>query len=467
VGAQFPFSVNPVGAPLVGAQFSFSVNPVGAPLVGAQFPFSVNLDRAPLVGAQFPFSVNLDRAPTRDAPTIFIGEIGTFAIDMTNVKKRIVLLGTTWPFRSGGISSFNERLARALISEGYEVIIYTFSLQYPNFLFPGKSQYSDLPAPEDLDIRIKVNSINPFNWISVGREIRKISPDMLILRFWIPLMAPALGTIARIVRKNKHTRVISLADNIVPHEKRIGDKMLTGYFVRSIDGFITLSHKVLDDLKKMSPSVPVLFTPHPLYDNFGEAVSRELALKNLNLDSKFRYLLFFGFIRDYKGLDWLLTAFSDPALRKFPVKLLVAGEYYTNSQKYDQIIKDNQLEDFVVLHTNFIDDKMVASYFCAADLVVQPYKSATQSGVTQIAYHFEKPILVTNVGGLSEIVPDGKVGYSVEPNPEAIVIALLDFLKHEHYEDFKKNIKLEKIRFSWGKMVETIEKLDDEILKKS
>ncbi|MEI7830791.1 MAG: glycosyltransferase [Prolixibacteraceae bacterium] len=385
---------------------------------------------------------------------------------MTDVKKRIVLLGTTWPFRSGGISTFNERLARALISEGYEVIIYTFSLQYPNFLFPGKSQYSDLPAPQDLDIRIRVNSVNPFNWISVGREIRRLAPDMLIMRFWIPLMAPALGTIARIVRKNKHTKVISLADNIVPHEKRIGDKMMTGYFVRSIDGFITLSHKVLDDLKKMSPFVPVLFTPHPLYDNFGEAVSREEALKNLNLDPNFRYLLFFGFIRDYKGLDWLLTAFADPALRKFPVKLLVAGEYYTTSQKYEQIIREHYLEEHVIMHTNFIDDKMVPSYFCASDLVVQPYKSATQSGVTQIAYHFEKPILVTNVGGLGEIVPNGKVGYAVEPNPDAIAIALLDFLERIHNEDFIDNIKIEKRRFSWEKMVETIEKLDGEILKK-
>ncbi len=386
---------------------------------------------------------------------------------MSDVKKRIVLLGTTWPFRSGGISTFNERLARALISEGHHVIIYTFSLQYPNFLFPGKSQYSDLPAPEGLDIRIRVNSINPFNWISVGREIRKIAPEMLIMRFWIPLMAPALGTIARIVRKNKHTRVISLADNIIPHEKRIGDKQMTGYFVRSMDGFITLSHKVLDDLKKMSPSTPALFTPHPLYDNFGAAISRELALKNLNLDQNFRYLLFFGFIRDYKGLDWLLTAFADPALRKFPVKLLIAGEYYAHSQRYEQIIKDKHLENFIVLHTNFIEDKMVASYFCAADLVVQPYKSATQSGVTQIAYHFEKPILVTNVGGLSEIVPDGKVGYSVQPNPDAITIALIDFLEHNHNEEFIENIKIEKMRFTWQRMVEVIEKLDGEILKKS
>lgn len=384
---------------------------------------------------------------------------------MTYSKKRIVLLGTTWPFRPGGIATFNERLARALVSEGHEVIIYTFSLQYPKFLFPGKDQYSDQPAPGDLDIRIKVNSVNPFNWIKVGLELKKLKPDLLIIRFWIPLMAPALGTIARIARKNHHTRVITLADNILPHEKRIGDKLLTNYFVGSSDGFITLSHKVLDDLKKIRSSISVFYTPHPLYDNFGAAISREEALKQLNLDPNFRYLLFFGFIREYKGLDWLLTAFAKSELRKFPVKLLVAGEYYTSPEKYELLIRNNQLEDHVILHTHFINDSLVPSYFGAADLVVQPYKSATQSGVTQIAYHFEKPILVTAVGGLGEIVPNGKVGYAVTPDPAAITNALLDFLENDRTEEFIKNIKTEKRRFSWGKMVETIEKLDEEILK--
>jgi D-inositol-3-phosphate glycosyltransferase len=384
---------------------------------------------------------------------------------MYKLKKHIVLLGTTWPFRSGGIASFNERLARALISEGNEVTIYTFSLQYPGFMFPGKSQYSDQPAPEDLVIRIKVNSVNPFNWLIVGRELRKMAPDLMIIRFWIPLMAPALGTIARIVRKNRRSRVVALADNIIPHERRIGDMLLTKYFVHSIDGFVTLSHKVLDDLKKLSPLAPVLYTPHPLYDNFGEAVSREEALKQLGLDPGFRYLLFFGFIREYKGLDWLLTAFADPRIRKFRVKLLVAGEYYTSPQKYEEIIRENQLEEHVVMHTQFIGDGMVPNYFCASDLIVQPYKSATQSGVTQIAYHFEKPMLVTNVGGLGEIVPNGKVGYTVSPEPKAISDAILDFLDNDRSADFVRNIKAEKTRFSWKKMVATIEQLDDEILK--
>jgi glycosyltransferase involved in cell wall biosynthesis len=389
----------------------------------------------------------------------------TLHLNMAQLKKRIILLGTTWPFRSGGIATFNERLARALINDGNEVTIYTFSLQYPGFLFPGKGQYSDQPAPNDLDIRIKVNSINPFNWISVGRELRKLKPDLLIIRFWIPLMGPALGTIARCTGKNRHTRIIALADNVIPHEKRIGDLLLTKYFLHSIDGFVTLSHKVLDDLKRMVPKAPVIYTPHPLYDNFGATVSREDAIKNLNLDAGYQYLLFFGFIREYKGLDWLLSAFADPRIRKYRVKLIVAGEYYTSPEKYERIISENHLEEEVLLHTNFIADSMVPNYFGAADLVVQPYKSATQSGVTQIAYHFEKPILVTDVGGLGEIVPDGKVGYTVSPDYQAIANAILDFLENNRSTEFIQNIKLEKSRFSWEKMVETIDKLDDEIMK--
>lgn len=384
---------------------------------------------------------------------------------MEKVMKKIVLLGTTWPFRPGGIATFNERLARALLSQGHEVIIYTFSLQYPGFLFPGKGQYSDQPAPADLDIRIKVNSVNPLNWLCVGRELRKLKPDVLVIRFWIPLMAPALGTIARIVRKNRYTRVISLTDNIVPHERRFGDLILTKYFLNSIDGFITLSHKVLEDLKKFRPNAPALYTPHPLYDNFGQPVAREEAMKHLGLDPDYKYLLFFGFIREYKGLDWLLTAFSDSNFRQYKVKLVVAGEYYTSSQKYEVILREKHLEDDVIMHTHFIADDMVPYYFSAADLVVQPYKSATQSGVTQIAYHFEKPILVTDVGGLGEIVPDKKAGYTVSPDVPSIAAALNDFFENDRSAEFIHNLKEEKKRFSWDKMILTFDELDSAVLK--
>ena len=335
--------------------------------------------------------------------------------NLTALKRKIILLGTIWPFRSGGISTFNERLTRALIDGGDEVINYTFSLQYPSFLFPGKTQLSDQPPPEGLDIRIKVNSINPLNWLAVGREIKSIKPDLLLIRYWTPFMAPCLGTIAKIVRLNKHTKIIAIADNVIPHEKHLIDNMLTRYFTNNCDGFITMSRAVLNDLKLFRPQAPMVYTLHPLYDIVGKIVPREQALKKLELNTDYRYLLFFGFIRDYKGLDWLLEAFGNEKLRQFPVKLIIAGEFYTSPEKYLQIINDKNLGEHVILRTDFIADHEVAYYFGAADMVVQPYKSATQSGVTQIAFHYNKPMLVTDVGGLAEIIPHGKVGYVVDP----------------------------------------------------
>lgn len=373
------------------------------------------------------------------------------------MKKKIILLGTTWPFRSGGIATFNERLTKAFIENGDEVINYTFSLQYPSLFFPGKTQLSDQPAPEGLDIRIKVNSINPFNWIRVGKEISELKPDLLLVRYWTPFMAPCLGKISRIARGNRHTKVIAIADNIIPHEKHLFDTQLTRYFTKSCDGFITMSRSVLYDLKKFRPKAPVVYTPHPLYDIFGSIIPREQALEKLNLSSEYNYLLFFGFIRDYKGLDWLLEAFADERLRKYPIKLIVAGEFYTSSEKYLQIIRDKNLNGLVILRTDFIADQDVACYFGAADMVVQPYKSATQSGVTQIAFQHNKPMLVTDVGGLSEIIPHGKVGYVVEPSSDAIADAILDFYENNRNQSFTNNVIQEKEKFSWGTMIESIE----------
>ena len=210
----------------------------------------------------------------------------------------------------------------------------------------------------------------------------------------------------------------------------------------------------------------MVYTPHPLYDIFGKNVSREKALKRLNLSDDYRYLLFFGFIRDYKGLDWLLEAFSDEKLRGFPVKLIVAGEFYTSPEKYLQIIRDKNLTDYVILRTDFIADQDVANYFGAADMVVQPYKSATQSGVTQIAFHYNKPMLVTDVGGLGEIIPHGKVGYVVNPGPEAITEAIYDFYSNNRGEFFTSNVIGEKEKFSWGTMVETIDIVLNNIVNK-
>lgn len=376
-------------------------------------------------------------------------------------KRKVIIIGTAYPFRGGGMSTYNERLARAFQERGDEVTIYTFSLQYPGFLFPGKTQYSTDSPPLDLNIKVSVNSINPFNWIKVGLEIKKLKAEIIIIRYWMPFMAPALGTIARIIRSNKKSKIVAIADNIIPHEKMPGGNLLSRYFVKSCDGFIVMSRAVLNDLGTFDKVRPRRFSPHPLYDNFGKAVSKSLAKKKLGLDETTKYVLFFGFIREYKGLDLLIKAFADERFRKLPVKLLIAGEFYVDGKPYLDLIDSLGLKELIILRTEFIENNEIVNYFCASDIVAQPYKDATQSGVTQIAYHFEKPMLTTNVGGLSEMVPDGKVGFVVAPDVNEISEALLRFFNENKEEEFSANAAVEKKRFSWEILLNQIDSIVD------
>src|SRR5574344_914897 len=368
---------------------------------------------------------------------------------------KIIILGTAYPYR-GGLAVYNERLAREFQNEGNEVEIWTFSMQYPGFLFPGKTQFSEENAPQDLKIFRKANAVNPFNWLKVRNEIKKAKADIVIVKFWLPFMAPCLGTIVRGARKNGKSRVISILDNIIPHEHRIGDRFLAKYFVKSVDGFVAMSESVLEDVNTFDSIKPKVFCRHPLYDNFGQKVNREEALNELGLDSNYRYMLFFGLIRDYKGLDLMLKAYAESEFRKMDVRLIVAGEFYSGSEKYFELEKELGLEGLVIWKCEFVPDSMVKYYFGAADIIVQPYKSATQSGVTQIAYHFEKPMLVTNVGGLSEIVPNGKVGYVVEPDENEIAEKLIDFFKNERQVEFSEGLNEEKKKYAWSNMTSAI-----------
>lgn len=366
--------------------------------------------------------------------------------------KTIKIIGPAFPYR-GGIATTNERLAEEFIASGFIVDLETFTLQYPSILFPGKTQYNDKAAPEKLNISRTINSVNPLNWIKVGRRIKSEKPDLVIIRYWIPFLAPCLGTIAGLIRRNKHTVIICLADNVIPHEHRIGDQTLTRYFIERIHGMIAMSKSVLNDGLSIRKDLLLGFCPHPLFDNYGEKLSFDYAKQKLGLEENTRYLLFFGFIRDYKGLDLLINAFADKRLRKYQVKLLVAGEYYSSPEPYLKLIKEYELEDLIELRTDFIPDDQVNLYFSAADMIVQPYKTATQSGVTQIGYHFNKPMLVTNVGGLAEIIPDGKIGYVVEPESSAIANALVDFYENERMSTFESNVEEEKKKYSWSNMV--------------
>jgi len=362
---------------------------------------------------------------------------------------KIAILGSAHPLR-GGLAAFNERLAYQLQQQGHEVVIYSFSLQYPSFLFPGKTQYTDEPAPAGLKIRTIVNSVNPLNWMKVGAQLNKERFDLVIVKYWLPFMGPAFGTILRRAKRNKHTRVLCIVDNIIPHEKRPGDTQFTKYFIKPVDAFVTMSKDVLKDVKTFTDK-PAYFTPHPIYDSYNEAVSKEEACKKLQLDPGKKYILFFGFIREYKGLDLLLEAMADEHMRQAGIELIAAGEYYNKEVEANnnKIIEEHRLQSRVHLKTDFIPNSEVRYYFSAADLVVQPYKHATQSGITQIAFHFEKPMVVTNVGGLAEVVPDGKVGFIAEPNPTSIADAILKFYEPNSIPNLEQNILNEKKKYTW------------------
>jgi glycosyltransferase involved in cell wall biosynthesis len=375
--------------------------------------------------------------------------------------QRIVIIGPAYPLR-GGLATFNQRLAQEFIKEGYYCELVSFSLQYPSILFPGKTQYSEDPAPEGLTIHSIINSINPANWLQVGKRLRNERPDFIIVRFWIPFMGPALGTILRQVKKNRHTKVICIADNVIPHEHRPGDRNFTRYFLKACDGFITMSEKVMSDLRQFEKKKPAQLVQHPLYDNFGEKISKEEARSFLKINPADKIIIFFGFIRKYKGLDLVLQAMADKRIKEAGIKLLIAGEFYEDEKPYLQIIKDNQLEEAVILNNQFIQDQEVKYYLCAADMVVQPYRNATQSGVTPLAYHFEKPMVVTNVGGLPDLVPDHKVGLVCEPNPKSIADTILEFYQlGENY--FIPHLRTEKQKYAWTNLTTAIKELVDSI----
>ena len=370
-------------------------------------------------------------------------------------NKHIVIVGPAHPLR-GGLATYNERLARELQLHN-KVTLLTFTLQYPNFLFPGESQYSNDPIPEDLTIDVRLNSVNPLNWISAGYKYKKIKPDVIIFRYWMPFFGPCFGTFARIVKSNGHTKMVAITDNIIPHEKHFYDKTCNQYFLGSMDKAVAMSRKVLTDLQTLFPNQPVAknssYHAHPLYDNFGAKMDRETACKTLDLDPSRKYLLFFGFIRKYKGLDLLLEAMSHLPESSNNIDLIVAGEFYEDSAPYLEIIENQSLKNRVHLHTKFISNEDVRTYFSAADVVAQPYRSATQSGVSQVAYHFETPMIITNVGGLSELVPHREAGLVCEPNPEAIAEAIVEIFEGQNIPQMKERLKELKKQFSWESMV--------------
>jgi glycosyltransferase involved in cell wall biosynthesis len=266
----------------------------------------------------------------------------------------------------------------------------------------------------------------------------------------MPFMAPCLGQIARLSKRfGSKAKRLAIADNIIPHEKFPFSKPLTGFFLSQMDAVSTMSASVMEDLKAFQFTRPSQLLKHPLYDNYGQKVSRELALAELKLDPKFTYFLFFGFIRHYKGLDLLLQAFADARLKRHPVKLIIAGEFYENPDRYYRMVREHNLADRLVMMTQFIPDEQVKYLFSSASLVTQTYHHATQSGVTQVGFQFDTPMLVTNVGGLAELVADRKSGYVCDRNPIQIADCLLDFIENQRFATMSAEVAIKKQEFSW------------------
>ena len=367
-------------------------------------------------------------------------------------KRPIVIVGPAHPLR-GGIAHFNESFARELIRQGHPVVVVSFYLQYPSILFPGKSQTTDEPPEGDLDIRHWLSSVNPLSWFRTAKRIAALRPRYVVFRFWLPFMGPALGTVARGLRK-RNIPVIGLVDNAIPHEVRPMDRPLSMWFLKRCSAFATLSERVADDLRRLVPGRPIFTKAHPIYDLFGPGVDRPEALRHLGLDPKFKYVLFFGFVRKYKGLDLLAEAFASRELRDLDdVKLLIAGEFYDDKEAYLKMFDDLGIADRVILRDTYIPESQVKYYFATASIVAQTYRTATQSGVTQIAYHFGRPMLVTDVGGLAEIVPHGVVGYVSAPEAGAIARDLRRFFEENREGEFSAAVERERHNFTWDNFV--------------
>lgn len=387
-----------------------------------------------------------------------------FSLQLINNKLKIFILGPAYPLR-GGPAQFNENLCAELLKTGHDAQIISYSLQYPNFLFPGSSQFETSgQAPKDIKIHTLINTVNPLNWIKVAKFINIEKPHFVLFRYWLPFFGPSLGTIGRLI--HKRTVVLALTDNVIPHEKRIGDKVFTKYFINSCHGFIAMSKTVLKDIGLFNKNKATAYSPHPMYETYGAIVSQQEARQKLNLKQDDKIVLFFGLIRHYKGLDILIEAMAHPEIKNQNIKLLIAGEFYEDKQPYLDLIEKHQLQNQIILHDQFIANEDVRYYFCASNLVAQTYRNATNSGVTMVGYYYQKPMLVTNVGGLAEIVPNEKCGYVVELSVEIIAQKILDYFENDREKQFTPFVIEERKKYEWTEFINSLLMLYNSCLKK-
>ncbi len=381
----------------------------------------------------------------------------TSTSNLKNSKLKIAILSCFYPYR-GGISQFNACLLQEL-EKKHTVKAFNFKRQYPDILFPGKTQYV---TKEDNAVPVEsmalLDTANPFSYAATAKAIREWNPDLLIMRYWMSWFAPSLGYIAR--HMEKHCKVISILDNVIPHEPHFFDRPFTKWFLKPQNGFVVLCNAVKNDLLDIAPNARHICTPHPLYSHFGEKMKKEDACKAIGAPEckDTRNILFFGLIREYKGLDLLIEAFGK--LDK-NYRLIVAGEPYGSFDKYSRLIDSNPNKENIILNTNYIEDSQVSKYFSSADVCVLPYRSATQSGISSISYHFEVPMITTDVGGLKETIGDRGTGTIIpDGNPETIAKAIEDYFSPENSagrEEMVRCIKMEKERLSWGTFCNKLE----------
>lgn len=364
---------------------------------------------------------------------------------------KIVFLSTFYPYR-GGIAQFNALIYREM-EKTNEVEAITFSRQYPDLLFPGKTQMvSEKDDADAIPAKRWLDTVNPFTYLLTARKIKKSSPDLILTKYWMTFFAPSLGFV--LGKQAKKTIRISILDNVIPHEKRFFDTAFNKYFLKRNDGFVVMSEKVRDDLLSVKPDAKYVLIPHPIYNQFGPKLEKSEARKLLNVPSDKKVLLFFGIIRDYKGLDYLIEAMS---LLDETYHLIVAGEVYGSFEKYDQLIAKYNLQNRISVFSQYIDDAEVKNYFSAADVCVLPYKSATQSGITNISYHFEVPIIATNVGGLAETIEHGKTGLITETvSPKGIADQITTYYQAKQVLLFAENIRKHNHENSWQAFTEKL-----------
>ena len=366
---------------------------------------------------------------------------------------KIALLSPFYPYR-GGMAQFSGRLYEELKKE-HEVEAFNFSMLYPSFLFPGKTQYvTEGDSAQFINSERILNSINPLSFYKTASLINGFSPDILIIPYWMSFLAPALGSVCRFVHKK--TKILGLIHNAIPHEKRFFDKSLANYFFTACDGFITLSEPVKDDLKVIIANKPILVSPHPIYDQYGLKTDKKEASAKLGVDNKKKTLLFFGLIREYKGLDILIKAMN---LLNDEYQLIIAGECYGDFKIYQDLIDSSKNKANIKVLEDYIPDSMVSLLFSASDVLVLPYRDATQSGVVAVAYQMETPLIATNVGALGETVRDGATGMVVNTvTPDTLADTIKKYFSEEdsNKEFYTKNILREKQRLSWNSFSKAI-----------